>query len=256
MKECGSIKCSPIRRFHLDDIGFSPGKSMTKPPHRWTLRRTPIFGDQGAVAIGNGDTSMTLTSSLRVRNISPKVLATMGDGFAVATGCCWAIANSVWAPVFVIDGNAATTAVCCALRLTCFTVPRMASTASDDGSPSNRILSTGVARIVPLAINSSARQATSGPNIHSATGANSITSAAVSASTSNSLLSSTHGRWGYFVAKSVDQTARIGLVMDEESGFTLTGIAYFGGGSGKADNRVGAQTTAAAENPILITQTG
>uniref|UniRef100_A0A915IQX7 Uncharacterized protein n=1 Tax=Romanomermis culicivorax TaxID=13658 RepID=A0A915IQX7_ROMCU len=38
-------------------------------------------------------------------------------------------------------------------------------------------------------------------------------------------------------------------------GFTLTGVAYFSG-SGKADNEVGAETTAVAKNPIPITQTG
>uniref|UniRef100_A0A915JM57 Uncharacterized protein n=1 Tax=Romanomermis culicivorax TaxID=13658 RepID=A0A915JM57_ROMCU len=38
--------------------------------------------------------------------------------------------------------------------------------------------------------------------------------------------------------------------------FTLTGLTYFGRGGGKADNRVRAETTAAAENPRLITQTG
>uniref|UniRef100_A0A915JC37 Uncharacterized protein n=1 Tax=Romanomermis culicivorax TaxID=13658 RepID=A0A915JC37_ROMCU len=49
---------------------------MTKPPHGWTLRRTPIFRDHRAVAIGNGDAPMMLTSSLRAPNISPKALAT------------------------------------------------------------------------------------------------------------------------------------------------------------------------------------
>uniref|UniRef100_A0A915L0T5 Uncharacterized protein n=1 Tax=Romanomermis culicivorax TaxID=13658 RepID=A0A915L0T5_ROMCU len=74
----------------------------------------------------------------------------------------------------------------------------------------------------------------SGPNIRNAAGANSTTSAAVRASTSLGSLSSAHGS-----------------VVD---GFTLTGLAYLGGGSGKADNGV-VETTVAAENPILITQT-
>uniref|UniRef100_A0A915KUN3 Uncharacterized protein n=1 Tax=Romanomermis culicivorax TaxID=13658 RepID=A0A915KUN3_ROMCU len=42
-------RCGPVQRFHSlssswDDIGSSPGKSMTRPPHGWTLQRTPIFG--------------------------------------------------------------------------------------------------------------------------------------------------------------------------------------------------------------------
>uniref|UniRef100_A0A915L3I3 Uncharacterized protein n=1 Tax=Romanomermis culicivorax TaxID=13658 RepID=A0A915L3I3_ROMCU len=62
-----------------DDMESSPGKSMTKPPHGWTSRRKPIFGNRGTVAVGNGDASVMLTTMLMAHNGSPK---------ALGTGCC------------------------------------------------------------------------------------------------------------------------------------------------------------------------
>uniref|UniRef100_A0A915ISN5 Secreted protein n=1 Tax=Romanomermis culicivorax TaxID=13658 RepID=A0A915ISN5_ROMCU len=89
-----------------------------------------------------------LTSWLMVRNVSPKALATsIGRLIAATNDCCWAIINSIWAPVVNVDGNAATAGAGSALRLTCSTAQRMASTAGDKGWRSNKILSTGIARI-------------------------------------------------------------------------------------------------------------
>uniref|UniRef100_A0A915J3P8 Secreted protein n=1 Tax=Romanomermis culicivorax TaxID=13658 RepID=A0A915J3P8_ROMCU len=56
------------------------------------------------------------------------------------------------------------------IGLACLRPWWMALTAGDHGSPSNRSLSTGVAQIVQLEMNSMARRATSGPNTRNTTG--------------------------------------------------------------------------------------
>uniref|UniRef100_A0A915LA58 Uncharacterized protein n=1 Tax=Romanomermis culicivorax TaxID=13658 RepID=A0A915LA58_ROMCU len=75
----------------------------------------------------------------------------------------------------------------------------------------------GVPWIVPLEMNSRACQGTWGPNIGNATGPESTTLVAVSTWTFNGSLSSAHSKCGYFLAKSIDQTAHITLVTDNES---------------------------------------
>uniref|UniRef100_A0A915LCC2 Uncharacterized protein n=1 Tax=Romanomermis culicivorax TaxID=13658 RepID=A0A915LCC2_ROMCU len=147
------------------------------------IRQYPPFTeevDHRAVAFPNGDASMMLMLLLMAHKVSPRALATLVGDLAPATGCCWAITTSAWAPVLIVDSSVATTAVGGALWCTCSTVRWTVSTASDDSSPSNRILSTGVAPIVQSAIYSSPRRATLGPNICSAAGAESITSGATS----------------------------------------------------------------------------
>uniref|UniRef100_A0A915L0U4 Uncharacterized protein n=1 Tax=Romanomermis culicivorax TaxID=13658 RepID=A0A915L0U4_ROMCU len=105
-----------------DDIGSSPGKLRTKPPHGWTSRRTSIFGDSGAVAVGKGDASMMLRSSLMAHNVSPKAFAaTDGELVVAADGCCWAITDSIWALVVIIGGNVAMAGAGWAIRLACST---------------------------------------------------------------------------------------------------------------------------------------
>uniref|UniRef100_A0A915JCA8 Uncharacterized protein n=1 Tax=Romanomermis culicivorax TaxID=13658 RepID=A0A915JCA8_ROMCU len=66
-------------------------------------------------------------------------------------------------------------------------------------------------------MNLRARRATSGPNIYNAMGAESTTLAAMSASTLKGLLSKAQGKCGYFSTKSVDQTAPIAWITDDES---------------------------------------
>uniref|UniRef100_A0A915IUY4 Uncharacterized protein n=1 Tax=Romanomermis culicivorax TaxID=13658 RepID=A0A915IUY4_ROMCU len=159
-----------------------------------------------------------LMSLLTARNVSPKALATLvSELVAGASGCCWAITNSVWALLLIVGSNGAMAGAGCALGLTCSTAWQMAFTASDEGSPSNKLFSRGVALIVPLVMNLRAHRATSGPNICNAASAESTTSTVVHASTSNSSLSNTQGRCQYFLAKSVDQTARIASVTEDES---------------------------------------
>uniref|UniRef100_A0A915HRI7 Uncharacterized protein n=1 Tax=Romanomermis culicivorax TaxID=13658 RepID=A0A915HRI7_ROMCU len=126
-----------------------------------------------------------------------------------------------------------------------------------------------------------------GPNICSTAGSDSTTLAAESTPTSNGSLSSAHDRFIDSNCRTTSNAESVGIpgsspwaikwtrgagvpsigpydaitlmspvIFGIVGGFTLTSVAYFGGGGGKADNGVSAETTAAAENPIPITQTG
>uniref|UniRef100_A0A915L1R3 Uncharacterized protein n=1 Tax=Romanomermis culicivorax TaxID=13658 RepID=A0A915L1R3_ROMCU len=176
-------KYPPIRRFHslspLDEIGSSPGKSLTRPPHGWTSPGTPIIGDRGAVAVRNGDGSMTLTSLLTAGNVSPKALVTLVRRFC----------RRHW----LLLGNRHQT-----------------SNGESIGIPGGGPWATKWAR--------GARA----PAI------------------------------GQYHTTMLTSPVVFGLI----DGFTLTSIVIIGGSSGRADNGVSAETTAAAKNPILITQTG
>uniref|UniRef100_A0A915JXQ3 Uncharacterized protein n=1 Tax=Romanomermis culicivorax TaxID=13658 RepID=A0A915JXQ3_ROMCU len=75
----------------------------------------------------------------------------------------------------------------------------------------------GDAWIVPLVMNSSAHRAMLGHKSCSNMGAASMTSAAMSASTWDGSLSNAHGKFGYFLARSTDQTASITSWMGDVS---------------------------------------